>query len=168
MSAHIVFSNNDKIGSKIISWGSAKGIEKKLIPSHFSLCFKSTYVVESRLTSGVHANEWENFKSKNNIVAIFDVTEEIEAKYGKWYIYYQHIYKKILNKSYDWKALLYLAFYQARWKFFGKAIPENNKKNNPDKYFCVEVFEELFGENLSMYSPYSLMVKCRGRFKRLL
>lgn len=167
MSAWIVFSNNDKIGSKIISWGSAKGIQSTKVPSHFSYVFKETYVLESRLTSGVHADEWENFKSRNKIVAIFDVSEEIEKKHGKWYVYYKNLYKKIINKSYDWKGLLYLAFYQARWKFFNKNIPQSNKKNNPDKYFCVEVFEDLFGENISMYSPYSLMVKCRGRFKRI-
>ncbi len=168
MSCWLVFSNNDLIGSKIISWGSAKNMPIDEVPSHFSYCFKETYVLESRLASGVRADEFEHFKSKNKIIAVFDVTVEVEQIHNKWYLYYKSLYRRVLNKKYDKKGLFYLAWRQFLWKFFNKPIPKVNKKDDPNKYFCTEVFSDLFGENVSMHSPYRLMRQCNGRFKRLL
>jgi len=168
MSVWIVFSRNDKAGSRLISWGSAKKTDIKKVPSHFSYCFKETYVLESRMTTGVRADEWENFKSKNDIIAIFDVSEIVKLNYGKWYKYYKHLYKPIMGKAYDKAALIYLGWKVFLWKVFNRPIPKTNRKNNPNKYFCVEVFQELFGEDLSAVTPYVLMAKCRGRFKRVL
>ena len=168
MSVWIVFSNNEKIGSRVISYGTTKKPTIDNVPSHFSYCFKETYVLESRLTSGVHADEWENFKSKNKIIAIFDVTENVEEIYGKWYKYYQYVYKKIMGKAYDWPAVYYLGWRYFLWKFLSRKLPIINKKNDENKYFCVEIFEDIFRDSLEMYSPNRLMARCQKSLKRVL
>lgn len=172
MSVWAVFSNNNLIGSKTISYGSIEDVFPNKatledVPSHFLYVFKEAFVLESRMTEGVRADEWEHFKTKNKIIAVFDVTKKIEEKHVKWYYFYKTLYRTVLNKDYDKKAILFLAKVQFFWKFFGKTKPKENKCNDPNKYFCLEIAKDISDQNLAISTPLELMEYCAKKYKRI-
>ncbi len=160
MSAKVVFSNNKKIGSKIISWGSSKGGNSESIPSHMSFVFFDTFVYESRLESGVAVNVWDEFKEENRIVKSYDM--ELNPKMaGRLY---RELFKRSYRKKYDWKAVLYLAWAQFKWKFFGRLKPKQNPWNTEDKYYCNELYSFINYGDLSMVTPYELMLLLENKY----
>jgi hypothetical protein len=164
LSAYIVFSNSKKIGSRVISWGSIKKGSIDEIPSHMSFLFFNTFVYESRLESGVAINEWDEFKKKNKVIRVYD----LQLTGGETGRLFKEIFKRSYKKKYDWKAILYLAWRQFLWKFFNINKPKVNKWESVDKYFCNELYELLELKDISMITPYELMIAIENRYKRKL
>lgn len=163
MSAWVVFSNNEKIGSKAISYGSIKSGSFDDIPSHMSFVFFNTFVYESRLESGVVINEWDEFKLNNRIVKAYDLGLNPKMS-GRLYC---ALFNKSYRKKYDWKAVLYLGYRQAMWKFFGWKKPDQNPWNTEDRYYCNELYSFIKSGDLSMITPYDLMLMLENKYKEV-
>lgn len=158
----IVFSSSKKIGSKVIRYGSVKmGESYEDVPSHFSYVFFDMFVLESRLESGVDVNVYSEFMKANKIHAIYDLGV---SKAGPMFM---DFFKKTNKKPYDWGAVLFLAWEQVKWKFFGKKKAKKNKWNNKDKYYCNELFSLIEEGDYSMVTPYELMKLIDGKYEKV-
>lgn len=150
-----LFSHNDLIGSKVIYKGS-----KHLAPelpniSHTAILVNGRWVHESTGHSGVRVISYDKWKEINTEVAKIKL-EDRE---------YQDIadqYRKILGKEYDYLGVCYLGLCIIP-TFFGKKLPEKNKWESPNKYFCCEVLGYLTGQYYGMSPPNLILKKlCNG------
>lgn len=133
----IAFSRNDKmIGSWLIRWGIGEDFFSLAPVSHFIVIFDEKLVFESNLERGVHISDLAHFRSKNTIVCSFRLKQELKLQEEE--AIYQALLKSVVGKSYDLSALLYLGWRVFLKKFFKKPLPENNKFNWNDQFFCVE------------------------------
>lgn len=156
---HYLFSRNEKIGSKLISWGTAH-LEPSVYntPSHIAILVNNRWVHESTLDSGVRVISYEKW---------LEINEEVEKiaciKETREYKEIKQIFKEIKDKDYDYFGVSYMGIHVASNKYFNTEIPETNKWENPDKYFCCEAVEKLTGiSSSSMKAPVQMMVELRG------
>lgn len=149
-----IFSNNKKIGSRFISWGTAFLVPSiKNTPSHVAVLINEKWVVESVLESGVRVISYKEWKSKNNEVAKITSKEVFTMDQIK------AVFRPLKNKKYDWSGVIYFSYRVALKKFLNISIPKHNKFNHKDKYFCCEVVSKLTGQSYEMVSPVELMDK---------
>jgi hypothetical protein len=162
VTVHYLFSKNDKIGSKIISWGT-KHLEPtvKDTPSHTALLINNRWVHESTLETGVRVISYDKWKQINTEVA------KIECSVKRSYPIIKKMYQEIRHRKYDWMGIIYQGIWVALNKFFKKPIPEINRLEDPDKYFCCEVVGRLTNTDCSMKSPVQLMVELNGKIKNV-
>lgn len=148
----ILFSKNNKIGSKAIQWGTKHQYNLPTTPSHVAILIKDRWVLESTLFTGVRVIPYKEWKKINKELHRFNYSK-IE------YSIIKNIFKKIQGKKYDWLGVTYLALKLIMNKFFKKRIPQENKWESSDKYFCSEATAELIGlKNHSMKTPVDMMV----------
>lgn len=151
------FSRNEKIGSKVIRWGTAeKGEHPDEVPSHYFMIFFRKIVLESRLESGVRITYWGAFLKKNTIIKLFVPAGEAEKREKRGRMF-SRILENTYGKAYDFMAVLYYSYRILLKKWFGKKMPKKNKWNHEDKFFCDEIYSEVSGEDMSMKSPNDLM-----------
>ena len=156
---HYLFSKNDKIGSKIIRWGT-RHLEPSLcngceVPSHVAILVNERWVFESTLETGVRRIEYKKWLEINTEVAKYKCqtprTLESVIDY----------FRSIKGKKYDFIGLCYFAIRIGLNKFFGTPIPEKNKWNKEDRYFCCEVMGEMLELDYEMVAPVEVMVQAR-------
>ena len=137
MAVRIAFSRNDKmIGSWLIRWGISEGFFSLAPVSHFIAIFDEKLVFESNLERGVHFTDLLEFRKKNTIACSFRLKKELSLQEEE--AIYQSLLKTVVGKPYDLSALLYLGWRVFLKKFFNKPLPEDNKFNWNDQFFCVE------------------------------
>jgi hypothetical protein len=147
---------NNKIGSKLIRWGTSGKA------SHFAVEFDKKVILESTMLSGVRLNTSFEFKKHNDIVYSLEITCSLEQEEE----IYQAMIKGIVDKyRYDYAAILYFTYRVFLKKIFNKPIPEENKYDDVHAYMCIEIAKEfpdfVFGnakkpKSLAMFSPDNL------------
>lgn len=148
---HYLFSRNNKIGSKVISWGTSH-LSKNKSPSHAALLIHNRWVFEAIISGGVKVTPYSKWLDINIEVA------KIPSNFaGVEYAHIKKIFKDIQNKKYDWFGLVYLGLKLALNKWFGSTIPLINKWQDSDKYFCSEAVGKLTNKDYSMKAPVQIM-----------
>lgn len=149
-----LFTNSNKIGSKIIS-GVTREPEQKMneVPSHFSILLWEWIVIESTLLWGVKPKLYSEFMEHNRILAVFSTVGNAKdsAQIAKDFASKNH------NARYDIAAALYLGFYELLNLYFGVRIPDKNRFDKSNEFFCNELFRAFYGGEVSMKHPNSLM-----------
>jgi len=153
MKVEYIFSNNKKIGSRLIAWAAKYenlGLEEN--PSHVAVLLNDTLVIESTFSTGVRIIPYAKWLEKNNEVAripcdniyrpSMDIFKELTSLWGK---------------KYDWSGILFFGLSYLKLIIFKKPMPKNNKWQKPDLYFCSEFVEVLSGHKCSMHSPAKLL-----------
>lgn len=153
MKVEYLFSRNNKMGSRMISWAAKYeklGIDE--LPSHVAVLLNDRIVVESTFTSGVRMIPYKKWLQRNKQVdripcvnlhrASKDVFEELTRLWGR---------------KYDWSGILYFSFMYFRLILFKKPLPSCNKWQDKNKYFCTEFVEVLSKAGCSMCSPAKLL-----------
>ena len=158
MSIKFIYSNNNKIGSRIIS-GATRMPGDKLsdVPSHFSVLVWDWIVIESTLTKGFYIKPYVTFEKQNKILKVI---KPINASFSKDLARkIKDIANKRMGSKYDFRGAIYIGFRQLLNTCFGFRMPKENKWDRKNRYFCNEVFGLLFNEDMSMDHPNSLMRK---------
>ena len=147
---HVLFSRNEKCGSKLISWASSKEhlTNVKVPPSHVAVLIDDTIVVESTLSSGVRMlpyNSWSEINEELYKIECDCPNDDIKGGL-----------ELVWGKKYDWMGILYFA-----WRYLGlillkKPLPSVNRWQSSSKYFCTEYAGLILGKKLSMISPAKL------------
>jgi hypothetical protein len=158
MKVEYLFSRNKKMGSKLIAWASSfEDVGLQDNPSHIAVLVDCTWVFESTLTSGVRVVPYKQWKQINEelyripcIVNIRDSGETLSKAAELW------------NMKYDWFGVLFFA-----WRYLGlillnKPLPQKNRWEDENKYFCTEFIAKLTNENYSMKSPARICAKWLG------
>ena len=159
VTVHYLFSRNDKIGSRVISWATAHLEDIKDTPSHTALLINNRWVHESTLETGVRVISYEKWKKINTEVC------KIESSVKRSYPIIKDMYRELRDRKYDWKGVIYQGIYIVLNKFLDKEIPEDNLMEDPEKYFCCEVVGRLTNIDYSMKAPVQLMVELDGKIK---
>lgn len=135
-----LWSKADKIGSRLIRWGSRSDC------SHFSICF-SNRVYESVYPNGFMVVDIEDWYKKHEevhkICIPLTLTEDnnIEGL----------VFNALKSKDYDNNAIFYWTIRIAMKRFLGIPLPQSNIWGDRNKYYCVEVLNALRGFLLSRY-----------------
>ncbi len=158
VSVTYIFSKNNKIGSKIIRWATSHlKTQNYDTPSHAAILVNHRWVHESTLESGVRVvsiDEW----SKQNVI-VCSISCPVERDYEEIKKYFG----VIRNKKYDWLGVIYLGFYILLSRYFGIKIPDKNKWQSDNKYFCTEVIGYMINEDFDMKSPTEVYEILRGK-----
>ena len=148
-----IFSKNNKIGSRFISWGTDHLCEVEETPSHIALLVDERWVFESTLSTGIRVIPYFKWLNLNKEVAKVPCKNRIRE-----YSEIKSVYKIIQNKEYDWPGILYFGFYIFMNRYLSTKIPVDNKWENPDKYFCSEAVGMITGQGrYSMKAPVQLL-----------
>lgn len=152
-----LFTRNDLIGSKLISYGTKYSFQKtQETPSHFAILFDDRWIFESRMQQGVHVMPYYHWKQKNTVVAALRrencKLSEIECK-----LLQDQLIREAYGRKYDKWAIAYFVWRIFLKWFFNAPMPDQNKWESKNKWFCNELFEIIFREDLSMKSPNDLM-----------
>jgi len=153
-----LFSKNDLIGSKVISWGTAhldKSVDADKVPSHVAILVNNKWVFESTLDTGVRRIFYEKWKEINTEVAKYRDPRDLELSYVLDY------YRSIKAKKYDYLGLVYFGYRVALSKLFRVSIPTKNRLGRDDMYFCCEVIGEMLKLDYEMTAPVQVMVKTK-------
>lgn len=149
MKVDYLFSKNNQIGSRLISWASSKEkLNLEQIPSHMAVLLDDTFVIESTLFTGVRMIPYSKWLEKNKQVykipcvsAYRRSKNTLESLMHLW------------GKKYDWFGILYFFYAFIMLVIFNKELPENNPWQDKNKYFCTEFAAILTGEDFSMSTP---------------
>lgn len=149
MKVEYLFSRNKKVGSKLIAWAASfEKVGLRDNPSHIAVLIDCSWVFESTFCSGVRVVPYKQWKGINEElyripcqIRVRDSGETLSKAASLW------------NKGYDWIGALFFA-----WRYLGlvllnKPLPQKNRWENKNKYFCTEFIAQLTGENYSMKSP---------------
>lgn len=148
--AYILFSNSNKIGSKVIRLFQ-KSLTKikyiKNIPSHTSVLIGD--VVYESTFEGVRATLFSSWVTRNNIVSKLPIGEVNKSR--------MEAIVDIFGKKYDYAGLFYFAYRIILFKIFKCALPKKNKWHKMNKYFCTEVISIFTGKDYQMMAPVQIM-----------
>ena len=151
---HALFSNNNMIGSKIISHGSKHLVKNQPLTSHVAILVNDRWVHESTGHTGVRVISYDKWVQLHNEVDRVELGE----------IEYQVIadkYREIKEKKYDYLGVIYLALCIIP-TFLGISLPTSNKWESKEKYFCCEVLGYLTGQYYGMSSPVQILEKLKN------
>ena len=156
MPIQFVYTNNDLIGSKIISYATKlEGQDRIEVPSHFSIVVYEWLVIESTLTTGVRFDHITKFKERNRILKVF--SPESDAK--EYFKRAKEMTYKIYKKRYDFLGAIYLGIFQLLNTHFGIKMPKKNRFDSGKRFFCNELYSFITGEEMSMTHPNDLMIE---------
>lgn len=152
---YYLFSRNQKIGSRIISWASGllvKDLEK--VPSHMAILIEQEntepLIFESTLDANVRILPYKNWLLINEECYKIQcpkvrTQEEIFAKvYSLW------------GKKYDWGGIAFFALAFIKHMLFKAPFPKENAWQSDNKYFCNELGGEIAG-----YGKYSMVTPAK-------
>lgn len=153
MKVEYLFSKNKKIGSRVISWAAKyEKLELDNNPSHAAVLLNENIVIESTFFTGVRIIPYKRWLEINTEVAripcnnlhrkSMDVFDELT---------------KLWDEKYDWLGILFFAISYIKLILFKEKLPEKNKWQDKNKYFCTELLARLSGCGCSMHSPAKLL-----------
>jgi len=152
-----IFTRGNSIGGKLISWGTKrKGQSSKECPSHVAFRFNDV-IFESTLFSGVREVSSEEFYANHTVITEIDLGISEESTYR----FLEKARAEIKGSGYDFPALMYFSLIALMYKAgFYEEIPTKNRNywNFKNKFFCVEVYSIITGEDYSLVSPNDLMI----------
>ena len=152
-----LFTNNNLLGSKIISGATKREYQKtKDCPSHAAICFMDRWIFHSNFANGVHIQSYYSFKKKNNIVASLRESE-CGLSRTECILFQDQLVRKAEGAKYDYMAVCYFAYRIILKWLFRLPIPDKNKWEVEDKWFCNEIFELKLGYDCSMKTPNDIM-----------
>lgn len=148
-----LFSKNKKIGSRFISWGTKHLSKTAVTPSHVATLINERWVFESTLDSGIRVINYKKWLDLNEEVAKIPCTRRVRE-----YSEIKAIYQSVRDKKYDWLGVTYFGCRLFLNKYFGCSMPEVNKWESADKYFCSEAVGIITGQGkYSMKAPVQLL-----------
>lgn len=151
-----LFTNNKKIGSRAISWGSKYEWQNiNSTPSHSGLLFFNSIVLHSNF-NGVHIEPLYFFRKKNTLVCSIKRNKKQRSECECHGLFERYV-KKAWGQKYDYTAIFYFTWRIFLKKLFNKPMPLVNKWESPNKWFCDELFEIELGIDASMRTPNDLM-----------
>lgn len=148
----VIFSKNNKIGSKFISWGSSLLLREnmEIFPSHAAILIKSEnkeFVLESTFLNGVRKISYEKWLEINTECYKFKF-ENLEKKYV------MSKFNKLKGKKYDYLGVMYFLYAFVLNFVFKKPFPSKNPWQKKDKFFCTELVGKIVEhKNYSMVTP---------------
>lgn len=143
-----LFSKQDKIGSRLISWASGKLLPHiNPVPSHIAVLINNKFVFESTLDKGVHISFYNKWREKNNLLYLLNDTKQYDMSQIKG------IYKPMIGKKYDYTGIMYFSIRFLLKFMFNYTIPSLNKWQNKNRYFCCEAVGELLEIPYEMRTP---------------
>ena len=149
-----LFSRNQKVGSKIISWAGSKLVNLDKNPSHVALLIKDKWVFESTLDSGIRIIGYKEWSNINEELAKIDGGERDFSEI-------KDLYKKLEGCKYDWSGIIYYAIRFSIKYLLNIRIPKTNIFDSKGKYFCCEVIGKLNNKNYSMSHPAEIYVELK-------
>jgi hypothetical protein len=149
-----LFSKNDLIGSRLISWGTKDLVQENVdVPSHVAVLINEKYVFESTMAQGVRCVSYKDWLTINKEV------KRIPCQKERTFEEVKELFKPLKDKKYDYLGVVYFGWRVFLYKFFKITKPTVNKWNSKSKYFCCEVIGKLTGVDYQMISPVELMVE---------
>jgi hypothetical protein len=148
MTTKYVFSRNQKVGSRLISW--AASFERLTIdakPSHAAILLADTWIIESTMIGGVRIVPYESWLALNE--ELYKVDCKVPGEYAL------KVAARLWGRPYDWKGLAYFAIGYIRLLVTGK-LPVANKWERSRHFFCTELVAQLENKDYSMRSPASI------------
>lgn len=150
MKIQYVFSRNKKCGSKLIAWASALFPNhitnlKNGAPSHVAILLNETIIIESTLTTGVRMLPYNKWKQINEELYKIDRTGKGECV--------KCLLFEVWGKKYDWFGILYFTYQMIKHLIFKSNLPDKNKWEREEYFFCTEFAARLEGYNYSMTTP---------------
>ncbi len=153
VSLDILFSKNDKLGSKLISWASSKTVSMCEVPSHVAILVNKKWVFQSTLEKNVHIMSYKEWLTINEELYSVHISENFEFDEIKT------LFRSLEGKKYDWGGIL---FYAAAWtvnQVFGLKFPKKNLFQSKNRYFCCEVAGIILKQDYSMTNPAQVYIK---------
>lgn len=153
MKLYYIFSKNDKIGSKIISYFSGllvKDLYK--VPSHVGLLIefsdsKQKFVIESVVSSGVRLVPYKSWLKINEECYVIQTQNLQTSEVFSTLV-------EVWNKKYDWFGLIYFSLNFLAHVLFKTPFSKTNKWSSSKRFFCTELVGKLEGYNKhSMTTP---------------
>lgn len=150
MKIQYVFSRNKKCGSRLIAWASSLFSThipnlKNGIPSHVAVLLDEKLVVEAVLTSGIRIVPFKKWSSFNEELYRIDRTKKAEC--------INCLLNEMWGKKYDWLGIIYFAYSIIKYLIFKSELPNVNKWERENYFFCTEFAARLDGYNYSMTTP---------------
>ena len=150
-----LFSSSNKIGGKIIAYGTAHlapNVKEKV--SHTALLVNKRWVHESTGKTGVQVVSYDKWCKTHK--------EVDRVSLGlKEYQDIADVFRHIKGKKYDYMGILYFVFAIIP-TFFGVELPDINEWQSFDKYFCSEVLGEFTGYYYGMSAPIQILDQLRN------
>lgn len=150
-----LFSRNDKIGSKLISWAGSKLSSLDNVPSHVAILINNKWVLESTLDKNVRVIGYEAWSKINEELYTVDGGERDFTEI-------KNFYKELEGHKYDWGGIAYYAIMFTLFYLFNLKMPTDNKFESENKYFCCEVVGKLNNINYSMTAPVQVYEELRN------
>jgi hypothetical protein len=165
---NILFVNSEKIGSKIIQYGT----DEKM--SHVAVLFDDFPFVYHSYGSKIHETSIHDFYDKYNLIDFVKIANNASDE-KKVRILFS---KSVWYEAYDKKAFLYFAWDLFKVKFFGSKQSNHNPMNSSDDFICTEIlyllddfYQEVTGKyilpediDLSITTPGQLCSLLKSRF----
>ncbi len=149
-----LFSHNHMIGSKMIANGTSFLSPKMPKTSHVAILINKRWVHESTGHSGVQVMSydlWSKYHTEVYRVGLPDMEYQTVAD----------LFRSILGKKYDYLGVFYLGLRIAAKLIFNLNIPEENKWESSNKFFCCEVLGYLVDKNYDMMAPVQILESLR-------
>lgn len=151
-----LFSRNEKMGSKLISWAGSKLVPLDKVPSHVAILVNEKWVLESTLDKNVRVigyNAWLELNEELYKVSGGDLEFDL----------IKSLYKALEGHKYDWGGIAYYAIRFALYYAFKLPIPYKNLLQSENKYFCCEVIGKLNNINYSMTAPVEVYIELKAK-----
>lgn len=146
MKISYIFSRNEKLGSKLISWASGLLIDDlEKVPSHVAILIEldeiqESLVIESVLDSGVRIIPYSVWLTHNELCYKIPCKDQVSTLDEVLLEL-----KDIWGKKYDWKGILYFGWCFILNLTVDRPFPKENKWQSEDRYFCTEAAARLSG-----------------------
>lgn len=156
MKIYYIFSKNDQIGSKLISWASGllvKDLDKT--PSHMAILIEfekdeASLVLESVFQTGVRIVPYSKWLEINEqCYKIPCPTKRSLTEILSWINLYW-------GRKYDWSGVLYFALCFVAHLLFKTPFPNENAWQSEEKFFCNEL-----GGKIAEYERYSMVTPAK-------
>lgn len=152
-----LFTNNKLIGSKVIGWGTKYDFQKtEEAPSHAAIMFLDRWVFHANFANGCHFEPYYSFKKKNTVIASLR-NKKCKISRVECTLFQDQLIKKVYGAKYDFRAIGFFIWRIILKKLFGWPIPDKNKWEVEDKWFCNEIYELKLGYDCSMKTPNDIM-----------
>jgi len=150
MKIQYVFSKNKKCGSKLIAWASSLFSShttnlKNGIPSHVAILLNEAIIIESTFSTGVRMLPYNKWKQINE--ELYKVDRINKGECVKCLLF------EVWGKKYDWFGILYFTYHMITHLIFKSKLPNKNKWEREEYFFCTEFAARLEGYNYSMTTP---------------